>query len=230
MAKESKAIVRMRSSGAASNEMLDDAITVSAADRGVIIDLAKLNPPDKVYDADYAWLRHKPGRVSLFFGKANLDDVTRLRTRVELRYSPEAFVRNFWKNSGDFRAAVIESANHWPADSERLGLEPEKMHSEKDHSEWANFEYMARVGSEATLDFYYLPTSGLAKYATGHGSRGLKIVAAMRVQLTMQELARLFVSCESVVGEIEKSLPEEERRKLAEARETDEPEQDDDNS
>ena len=225
MSKDSKAIVRMKSSGAMSNEMFDDAITVSAIDRSVVVDLAKLKAPDKVYDADYAWVRHKPGRVSLFFGKANLDDANRLRTRVELRYSPEAFLRNFWKNSADFRAVVIESATRWPADNERLELDPARMHSEKDYSEWANFEYMARIGSEATVDFYYLPTSGLAKYVTGHGASGLKVVAAMRVQLTAQELARLFISCEPVIGEIEKDLPHEEPADGANLKQTDEAEQ-----
>src|SRR5438445_3134779 len=80
-----------------------DPITVGP-DRTINVDLRKLTAPVNVYDADLAWIAHRPGTVSLFFGKRSLPPKRELRTRLELRYPPENLVHHFWRNSREFHS------------------------------------------------------------------------------------------------------------------------------
>ena len=64
-----------------------DPITIGP-DNSINIDLSKLPPPDKLYDADQAWVIHSGTKVSLFFGKRRLDRPSKFRTRLEIRYPP----------------------------------------------------------------------------------------------------------------------------------------------
>jgi hypothetical protein len=177
-------------------------------DRSITIDMAKLPAPQQAYDADYAWIEHRPGDVRLFFAKARRGGRReQLRTCLELRYPPESLVGHFWRNSRDFHSQMKQFASAWPTDQDRNSVTPADMMSDKDHSEWTNFESMSHAGTEAVIDFYSLPPAGLARFALGAGSAGLTITPVVRVQLSIFELVRLLDSMESVVQEIERYLP-----------------------
>jgi hypothetical protein len=64
--------------------------------------------------------------------------------------------------------------------------------ADRDHSEWANIETMAHSGTEASLDFYTLPASGIAKFMKGQGSSQLIVRPVVRVQMNIFELERLL--------------------------------------
>jgi hypothetical protein len=172
--------------------------------------MAKLPTPPQVYDADIAWVEHRPGDVRLFFGKLGRDEPNSLRTRLELRYPVENLANNFWPRTRDFHTKMKDFADKWPKDELRAKLDPAQMHAGKEHSEWANFETMAHAGTEAMIDFYMLPASGVAKFAQGQGSSGLTLVPIVRIQMTIFELTRLLGSLEPIVAEIEKYLPARE--------------------
>src|SRR5688572_32012489 len=67
---------------------LSDGLRVGVGDRkAILIDSAKLASPHNLYDADFAWVEHRPGKdVSLFFGKQNRDIADRLKSRLQIRY------------------------------------------------------------------------------------------------------------------------------------------------
>lgn len=186
----------------------DGAVEVSA--EGLKVHWAKLRVPDHVYDADFAWIRVRHGAISLFFGKEDLDTPKTLRTRLEIRYPIEKFINHFWKNSREFHR-TLKQLPTWPVNPGRDLIAPMEMRALKDHSESANFEYMARYGSEAVLDFYYVPPSGIARLAQGMGAVGLRVDPVVRVQTTMRELLRLLDAAEPVVAEQIVHLPEELR-------------------
>ena len=185
---------------------LADPITIGP-DKSINIDLAKLPPPTNIYDADFAWVEHTPGKSTLFFAKRSRDEENQLRTRLEIRYPAENLVRQFWKNSRTFHDKLEQFTSKWPKDESREHMEPMKMKAQKEHSEWANFEAMAFAGTEACIDFYRLPPAGIAMFARGQGSSGLRSNPVVRVQLTVFELLRLLDATRSVVLEIEKYLP-----------------------
>lgn len=190
----------------------DDPVRVGI-DKSIIIDMSKLQTPANVYDADVAWIEHQPGDVRLFFGKLQRDRPTELRSRLEVRYPPENLLGHFWKNSREFHERVRAFVNLWPATS-RLAPTPSAMKTEKEHSEWANFESMAHAGTEAVLDFYSLPPTGLAMFNRGQGSQGLRLMPIVRVQMTTFELLRLLEDMTSIVTTIKNYLPEQMEYRL----------------
>jgi len=203
-----RALARLarRPSGESDLGVVVDPITVGP-NQTINVDLAKLPAPDRIYDADLAWIEHQGRAVSLFFAKRLRNSPQRLRTRLELRYSPEHLVVHFWQNSRGFHERLRSYAAKWPPDDAREEIDPAKMDAEHEHSEWTNFEAMAHVGSEACLDFYLLPAVGVARFARGQGSSGLRLTPIVRVQLTIFELLRLLDSAESVVNEVKAYLP-----------------------
>lgn len=193
--------------------IVEDPITIGP-DQTINIDHLKLVAPSNVYDADFAWIKHRPGSLSLFFGKQSIDKEKELRTRLELRYPPENLVYHFWRNTREFHGRLQKFIDKWPKDEQRDSQDPSVWIADKDHSEWVNFEAIAHSGTEAMIDFYLLPPFGLAYFSQGRGSAGLKILPVVRVQLTTLELVRLLDSAADVVTAIEKYLPKKEGKPL----------------
>jgi len=190
--------------------VVEDPITIGL-DKTVHVNVAKLPAPSNVYDADFAWIEHRPGAVSLFFGKRSRDEKDQLRTRLELRYPPENLVAHFWGNSREFHESIKRFSAAWPTDAERDRVKPETMKASRDHSDWANFDTMAHAGTEASIDFYQMPPSGIARFARGQGADALNFVAVARVQLSVFELIRLLDATADVVKAIEQYLPRREQ-------------------
>src|SRR5438105_1357931 len=187
--------------------VVEDPITVGL-DKSINIDLSKVKAPANIYDADVAWVTHQPGLVSLFFGKRDLNEKGRLRTRLELRYPAENLVHHFWGNSREFHEKLRAFVGLWPtAATQTPQPSAGDWKADKDHSEWVNFEAMAHAGSEAMLDFYSIPAFGIAKFRSGGGTAALQIVPIVRVNLTVFELLRLMDAVDPVIRAIEGYLP-----------------------
>lgn len=190
--------------------VVEDPISIGL-DKTIHVNVAKLPAPSNIYDADFAWIEHRPGAVSLFFGKRSRDEKDLLRTRLELRYPPENLVAHFWGNSREFHESILRFSSSWPSDPDRGEVQPERMKATRDHSDWANFDMMAHAGTEASIDFYQMPPSGIARFARGHGAEGLNFVAVARVHLSVFELIRLLDATADVVKAIETYLPRREQ-------------------
>ena len=186
------------------------ALLIGVADRSISVNLSKLDSPQHEYDADVAWVEHKPGDVRILFGKKNRDNKGSLKTRVEIRYPVEAFVRHFWGNSRDFHGRLRRFVEKWQIGAVEDAQKPSEMTAERDHSEWANFDYMSHSGTEASVDFFHLPPSGLARFVRNQeDTSGLEIAAVLRVHLTVHDLLRLLDNCQAVAADIEAYVPTE---------------------
>jgi hypothetical protein len=206
MGKKTRTRQLVRAAGAGSSlERLPDPISIGP-DGSLAIDVAKLGTPQDLYDADYAWPKRRGGAVSLFFGKANLDEPTKLRTRLELRYPIETFFHHLWNNSRDFHARIKEFLSRRPRDKDRDKLDPAKMKADRDHSDWVNIDYLAHTGTEAALDFFQLSPGGLAMFAQGKGASRLVMTPKVRVQTATEELCRLLDACEPIAQEVKEEL------------------------
>lgn len=187
-------------------EVVDDPVNVGLG-RSIKIDMAKLLAPTMVYDADCAWIEHRPGSASLFFAKKSRDEKETLRTRLEVRYPVENLVGHFWRNSREFHQKLKAFVDQWPADAARRDVEPSSMKASKEHSEWANFEAIAHAGTEAVIDFYSLAAPGIARFAQGQGSEALVLTPVVRIMTTAFELSRLLDQTAAVIKEIESYFP-----------------------
>jgi hypothetical protein len=151
--------------------------------------------------------------------KTDRDDPSCLKSRIEVRYPPEDFLRTFWNNSIDFLAKVTSYASRWRPEIGQTGSvtsSPEKLKAQKSHSVWANYTYIAHAGTQAALDFYHVPPPGIARYAANQGTAGLELIPVVRVVISVFDLVDLFVKAKSVVEEIQSQLPAAEREKMDE--------------
>ena len=175
----------------------NDPISLST-DGSIVVNMAKLATPRNVYDADVAWAEQRAhDYVSLFFGKDNIDEPAKLRTRLEIKYGREAFIGHFWPNSSEFRA-TLKSGHSNPTPPEPKS----RRVAEKDHSEWANFDFGAKLGSLVSLDFFLLPPSAAVRLIRGGGSSSLEMTPVLRVNLSISDLLSLYESCAPIVDKI----------------------------
>lgn len=214
MSRQAGKSLERRHAGSSEVRVSEDPITIGL-DKSISVDLAKLNAPTNRYDADYAWVEHRPSdvSVSLFFAKRSRNEEgEQLRTRLELRYPPENLVNHFWANSRRFHKGLQAFADLWPGRRDWRTAHPDvrKWKATKDHSESVNLEAMAHAGSEATIDFYSFSPSGIAQYRKSGVSASLRIEPIVRVQLTVFELLGLLNDVEPIVDEVKRYLPNEE--------------------
>lgn len=180
------------------------------ADGGISIDFARIKAPDRIYDADVSWIVRGNGFVSMFFAKRSVDDPATLESRVELKYAPEAFVNHLWGNSREFHGALKEHLTTWPTDPNLVAVDGRTLRFVgKSHSEWVNFDIIARAGSHGTIDFYYLPPFGVSQLMRRHSVSQLAVVPVVRVMLTIHEIDRLLDAAAAVAEEAKKYLPAE---------------------
>lgn len=172
---------------------------------GLKVHFTKLREPERQYVADFAWVQLRRGAVRFCFGQESLDKGETLRTRLEVRYSYERFVDQYWDSSREFHAALARFRVS-PDYTERASVHPEQWASLRDHAETANFSYIARSGSEGVIDFHSLPPSGVARLVQGMGPGGLHVDPIVRVQLTTVELVHLLDLCEPLVAGVRERL------------------------
>ena len=168
------------------------ALVVNTAERSMTVDLSKLDAPDRAYDADYAWFEHEPGTTTLVFAKKESNTTERLRSRLEVRYAPENLLVSFWGNSRSFFTRAQKYVQQWSEDARRPVDPPRELPALQTHSEWATFTYISFSGTEAALDFCYVPAGTLLRILRGVASGGPKLTPVVRVQLTTFELVRLI--------------------------------------
>jgi hypothetical protein len=187
------------------------ALKVDTNEFSIAIDASKLDAPSQVYDADFAWIEYRTGRLSLFFGKYD-DDPEMLRTRLEVRYPPERFISTFWNLSKSFIEKMQTYVETWPKDARAGETPPTNLHAKDSHSEWASFTYMSHSGSQASLDFYHVNPSGIARLLQTKSTEGLRLLSVVRVQLSTFDLFRLTEQARGVVDAIKETLPDVHRK------------------
>jgi hypothetical protein len=191
----------------AAKESLDP-ITIGT-DGTVFINTGRLGIPPNVYDATFAAVQRRHGAVSIFFAKEDPAKADSLISRIELRYPPEAFVLHFVRHSRKFHADIKKQLGAWLADTARGSLDIVKLPAAKTHSEWVNFDYLARSGTQASLDFFHLAPSALARFVQGQGTGEIQVIPKIRVLTTIHELARLLDEATAVAQEVRQTLPEQ---------------------
>jgi hypothetical protein len=193
----------------------DDPISLGI-DGSIVINTAKLQPPKNVYDADVAWVvKRNPEFVSFFFAKENLNpDKNEFRTRVEIKYPVESFYYHIWKNTREFHEG-LRNEKHPVAAPQHTASVQELMsrNSEREHSEWSNFEIMARSGTHACLDFFLLSPAGVARFAKGGGSNWLQATGVLRVYTTITEVRSALDQCVPLANELEPIFSKAESEK-----------------
>jgi hypothetical protein len=115
-----------------------------------MVDYRQAAVPERFYYADYCDVQRARSGFGLLFGKLVVG-TSKLRTKIEIDFPQEMFVKQLWPSTKDFYKAVqtIAQKMHFPtvADVE----DTDKVQTFR-----ANNVFMGAWGEEAVVDFYYI--------------------------------------------------------------------------
>ena len=129
------------------------------------LDFSKADTPQRAYYADYCEVVKARAGYSFFFGKL-VPGSPRLRTKVEIAFPADMFAQQLWRSSRPFHKTAKE---FW----ERNPLEPisEAVDTDKVQTFNANNVFMAMLGEDSLLDFYYIAPSEIHFVRAGQRSQ-----------------------------------------------------------
>lgn len=114
-------------------------------------DYSKADVPDRAYYSDYCDIVRDRCAYTLVFGKL-VPDATKLRTKIEISFPEEMFIRQVWAGSREFHRIVGLAAARTPALTPIANVgDTDKVQTFR-----ANNVFMGTFGEESVLDFYYL--------------------------------------------------------------------------
>lgn len=128
----------------------------------VSIDYGAVPVPNNYYVADFFYVESFDSSVLLVFGKRDGPRPNaKLRTKLEVYFPSDMFVRQLWKGSRKFHEAVYKEVKNLgysiPGPGDSAIPTPEKVQTIQ-----ANNVVMARSGLETVLDFYTLSPKEIA--------------------------------------------------------------------
>src|ERR1017187_2003187 len=114
------------------------------------VDYERAEVPDRRYYADYCSVIQARSGLSLAFGRL-VPGASTLRTKVEISFPETLFVRQLWHSSRKFHEVLGEEFK-----DRRLVEIQELRDTDFVQAFRANNVFMARMGDDAVLDFYYI--------------------------------------------------------------------------
>ena len=115
-----------------------------------MVDYRQAAVPERFYSADYCDVQRARSGFGLLFGKLIIG-TSKLRTKIEIDFPQDMFVRQLWASSKDFYKTVQTIAD-------KMHLPPVTDLEETDKVQTfrANNVFMGVWGEEGVIDFYYI--------------------------------------------------------------------------
>jgi hypothetical protein len=158
------------------------------------IDYSKVDPPERSYYADYSLLEKGRFGYSLTFGKF-MPGTTRLRTKIEISFPAEMFVKQLWGTSRDFHKTVEELV-------QKMGFSPSPVTLEEDTDKVQTFRsnnvFMGVWGEEAVIDFYYMSPRDIY-YIRTKKATDVELQPVVRVAMPTQLIYEFLEQCRPFV-------------------------------
>ncbi|MCI0537155.1 MAG: hypothetical protein L0Z50_18210 [Verrucomicrobiales bacterium] len=178
-------------SGSVRYRLLGNPSSPSGIEFGV--DYAKAPVPDHYYVADYFFVESEGSHVLFTFGKLDSPHRGKLRSKIELYFSPSMFVRQLWGSSRGFhetlRKFVQDNGYHRAEGWEEL-LEAPKVQTFQ-----SNQVMMVLSEGECVMDFFYIsPKDIFLKPRRGEG-------------IDLEPLVRIIMAPELLLGFLDKCEP-----------------------
>jgi hypothetical protein len=174
----------------------------SLVEIGVDYSLAPV--PHLHYDADYCDVAESRTGVVLIFGKLRTGS-DQLRTKIEIAFSTENFVKLVWRSS----EALHESVRKLSAGR---SLEPVEKPGDTDKVQCfrSNNVFMAVLSSEAVLDFYYI-SPGDIHLAQTKKKTDVSLEPVVRVVVSTLLLHEFLEKCRPLAEKFASTTWEDER-------------------
>jgi hypothetical protein len=153
------------------------------------VDYQRAPIPERFYYADYCDALKARSGFGLFFGKL-ITGTSRLRTKIEIDFPEEMFVKQLWNTSRELHQ-ILQNAVA-TMDFPSMG---EVEDTDKVQTFRSNNAFMAIWGEEAVVDFYYLSPRDMSQ--PQRGGTGLEPV--IRVVMPTPLLLEFLDKCRPLV-------------------------------
>ena len=174
------------------------AVDSTTATLEIGVDYALAPVPGLHYDADYSDVVEGRTGVVLVFGKLRPGGKD-LRTKIEIAFSAEYFVKQVWRSSRGFHETVRRLSA-----GKELAAVDSPQETERVQCFRSNNVFMAVLGEEAVLDFYYISPGDI------HLAQKER-----RPDISLEPIVRVLVSTPVLLEFLEKCRPFAERWRAA---------------
>jgi hypothetical protein len=151
------------------------------------VDYEKAEVPDRFYYADYCDVIRGRVGVNFIFGRLEPGG-NRLRSQVEIAYPEDQFIRQLWKSSREIHETVRKQVG---------GKMPPPVNAEstdKTQTFRSNNVFMAVLGDEAVMDFYYV-SPGDIHFAAVKKRKDIHLEPVIRIALNTAIMFEFFEKC-----------------------------------
>lgn len=158
------------------------------------IDYEKAEIPDRFYYADYCDVKRGRVGVNLIFGRLEPGG-QQLRTQVEIAMPEDQFMRQLWRSSRDMHEIVRKRV------AGQLPPSVEVLHTDKIQAFRANNVFMAMLGHEAVMDYYYI-SPGDIHFVAAKKRKDVHLEPVIRIALNTAIMFEFFEKCRPVAEEL----------------------------
>ncbi len=166
------------------------------------LDYALAQPPSFHYDADYCDVVQSRAGVTVGFGKLRPGGDA-LRNKIEIAFSVENFIRQVWRNTRKLHQTVQKLCEKTPLTPIEGLLDAEKVQCFR-----ATTVFMAILGGESVLDFYYISPGEIHLAAKKHE---IALDPVVRVVLSTSVLNELLDKAAPIATALESQVPDEDK-------------------
>jgi hypothetical protein len=158
------------------------------------LDYEKAEVPSRAYFADYVDVLEGRADITLIFGRLT-PGTTKLRSQVEISFSRDSFVSQVWATTREMHATLQKS--------EKRKLPPIEsvQYSDMVHTSRANNVFMAALGEESILDFYYIAPSDIHFVRSGKRSN-VNLEPVIRVSLPSPLVLEFLDKCGDMISKM----------------------------
>lgn len=172
-------------------------ITESKTGDGMVelsLDYEKAEVPSRAYFADYVSVLEGRADITLVFGRL-IPGSKKLRTQVEISFSRDSFVAQLWKSAQKMHEAIKKN--------EKLRLPPIEgaVYSDIVHTSRANNVFIAILGDESILDFYYIAPSEIHFVRMGRRNQ-VNLEPVIRISLPSPLVLEFLDQCDELVSKM----------------------------
>lgn len=169
------------------------------------INYGQAEPPHINYSADYCDVLQGRTGVTLIFGKLKPGPTPELRTKIEITFSEEHFVRHLWGSSREMEKTVAAQVRGMELSELAPVAEADKVQCLQ-----SNNVFMAVLGSEVVMDFYYI-SPGDIHLVRSKQKAEIALDPVVRVVTTAPLLMEFFTKCRPFAEKLSPKFSDEEK-------------------
>lgn len=189
--KKQHALVRPSNSGAIRLKVISRSGDYAQVEFG--IDYHKAEVPDRAYYSDYCDVVKDRSGFTFIFGKL-VPGTSTLRTKIEIAFPEDMFVRQLWGSSREFHKGVANVAQKMRFETIGKVEDTDKVQTFR-----SNNSFMGMFGEESVIDFYYISPKDMQALMTNNISNAT-LEPVVRAVMGTALIAEFLDKCGTILS------------------------------